>query len=186
MDGAPSEAVIHKLRDRLAALFTEQQPLLPPALGVESTSALRPSSLPLVPFFEKFFRTSKKRRVQPGLRTFVMAFAALFFTVLALALLSAAIVGSAPALPIFLSAILLGAFMPALGAGLYHHLRMQHLFVKLRLPGRGNVYGTISQTIILVSRDRRVHYFYRDTRGDTIEPWEETKCVIGDASKKDE
>lgn len=78
----------------------------------------------------------------------------------------------------FIAVVILGAFLPSLGAGLYHHLRMQHLFVKVVLPLKGHVYGTISQTIILVRRDATVHYFYRDTRGDTIKMWNETRFKI--------
>ncbi|ELR25278.1 uncharacterized protein ACA1_290530 [Acanthamoeba castellanii str. Neff] len=172
----PSQDETRKLRDRLAALFTEQQPLLPAA----TQAAGGPASMSLWSFFAKFFHTSVKRRVQPGLRTFLSASAALtvFFLVafLVYALtISSPSVSSSSLLASFFGCVVLGALVPSLLAGLYHHLRMQHLFVKLRLPWRRRpVYGTISQTVILVRRDRTVHYFFRDTRGHTIKPWEET------------
>jgi len=173
----PSQDETRKLRDRLAALFTEQQPLLPAA----TQAADGPASMPLWPFFAKFFHTSKKRRVQPGLRTFLSASVALtvFFLVafLVYALtISSPSVSSSSLLTSFFGCLVL---VPSLLAGLYHHLRMQHLFVKLRLPWRRRpVYGTISQTVILVRRDRTLHYFFRDTRGHTIKPWEETTLTF--------
>lgn len=179
-NGSPADADVWKLRDRLAALFTEQQPLFPLALTASDTSSSGPSALPILPFLEKFFHTSRKRRIQPGLRTFLVTCVALFSFLAALFLLTVCIdTGVAPSLGA-LAVLFLIALLPSLALGLYHHLRMQHLFVKLRVPGRGNAYGTISQTIILVRGDRQVHYFYRNTQGNTIQPWQETRFAIGD------
>jgi hypothetical protein len=163
-----------ELRDRLAALFTEQQPLVP-TTSARLAASDGPASMPLWPFLAKFFHTSKKRRVQPGLRTFLSGLAALTVFLLVAFLICALTSTSMPSLSLLVACIAMGAFVPSLAAGLYHHLRMQHLFVKLRLPWRrAPIYGTISQTVILVRRDRTAYYSYRDTRGDTIHPWQET------------
>jgi len=157
-----------RLRDRLASLFTEQQPILP--LGLPLAAPALP--MPLWPFLTKFFYTSKKRRIQPGLRTFLTLVFSIWFILAFLIIAWSTFTAGFPAFPFFFPSLFV-VFLFSLLVGLYHHLRMQHLFVRLRLPRKGNVYGTISQSIIIVRRDHTAQYFYRNTQGGTIMPWEE-------------
>jgi hypothetical protein len=109
---------------------------------------------------------------KPGLRSFLSCFAAFFLLfLLAFFISSSSLFGS-------LFVVLVGALVPALFVGLYHHLRMQHLFVKLKWPWGKHIFGTISQTVIIVRRDRQAPSFFRDTRASTIQPWEETTLTF--------
>jgi uncharacterized protein with NRDE domain len=54
----------------------------------------------------------------------------------------------------------------------YHHKVMNNLFVELRVPFyERKSYGTMSQTIIIVTNEGEINYFYRNTiekKGNSI------------------
>ncbi len=147
---------VYKLRDEVGSLFTEQQPLFSASTG--------PSPLPLLPLLAKFFCFSSRRRIQPGLRTSLVSLLICF-------LLSALF-----ATPQSYSGIAMVSVVVSFVVGFCHHVRLQHLFVRLPVPHRR--YGTISQTVIISCRDGSIHYFYRSTllnRRTAMDKWQEWK-----------
>ncbi|MCB9751115.1 MAG: NRDE family protein [Myxococcales bacterium] len=138
---------------RRAPVAAADEPALPPAridalrdALVEVFCERTLDGAPRGATLEKFLRWSRRRRLQPGARTALVAAPALWL-----------IAASARrAAPTRLLAALLG-----LGMGYAHHRRMQHLFVDV--PAGARRWTTVAQTVVLVDRHGVIHFHQRRT-----------------------
>ncbi|KAH3764938.1 Transport and Golgi organization 2 [Pelomyxa schiedti] len=109
---------------------------------------------------EKFL-PSRVRPLQPAFRTFLKVLALLTPIFLLLSLLMASSVASRIFCTLTASLIL------ALVAGFGHHFKMQRIFIDVYPPFLGFLsshrLATVSQTIILVSHEGEVFYYFRNT-----------------------
>jgi len=109
---------------------------------------LEKQASPWLPWISKLFYFSKVRRVQPATQTLLTTTCVL----------------------LFLFSVLLGfnltcfftSFFIALSCACYHHAKMNHIFVQLDLFPIIQ-WGTMSQTVVILTKTGKVFYFYRDT-----------------------
>lgn len=126
----------------------------------DSTSQMPPFSLPK--FLHKWIHFSSKRRVQPALRTlFLLLLISCFAFAFSLSFLG------------YSSLIFLGFFLLSfsLSVSLFHHYRMQGLFVHVPFPGKLE-WKTVSQTILIVTKSGNCYYFFRRTiKRNQLDKW---------------
>eukprot|EP01105_Mastigella_eilhardi_P021117 TRINITY_DN5082_c0_g2_i1.p1 TRINITY_DN5082_c0_g2~~TRINITY_DN5082_c0_g2_i1.p1 ORF type:complete len:225 (+),score=35.83 TRINITY_DN5082_c0_g2_i1:532-1206(+) len=142
------DASAEALRDILAEALTDR--------SVPSGSLLL--------MLKKFFTVTSKRPAQPGLCTALTLFPVLLLATLSLGLLCA---------PSLLAGSVFGvlsAVLVSIACGLLHHVELQRLFVNVQVPLLSKCglcssfhFATSQQSIVLVSEDGEVFYFYRDT-----------------------
>ncbi|KAH3766032.1 NRDE family protein [Pelomyxa schiedti] len=140
-----TSAAAEGLRNSLANLMSDS--------SIPSHSWLR--------IVEKFLPFSRVRPLQPAFHTFLSIFATLSITFLLLSLLMTCSIASR----LFWAST--ASFILALVVGFSHHVELQRIFVDIHPPFVGFLpswrFSTVSQTIILVSRDGEVFYYFRNT-----------------------
>eukprot|EP01095_Lingulamoeba_sp_RSL-Kostka_P008066 TRINITY_DN2640_c0_g2_i1.p1 TRINITY_DN2640_c0_g2~~TRINITY_DN2640_c0_g2_i1.p1 ORF type:complete len:386 (-),score=83.89 TRINITY_DN2640_c0_g2_i1:348-1505(-) len=172
-DDQDSDEKIVRLRDELDCLFDEK-------LKFDFKNYFDSDSYyNIFSLIGKFIYTSPTRRIQPGLRTSI--YSTCFLTILMFLLIFINIIffSSDTFISCLMDVILkplyylLISFFISLLIGLIigfvHHLYLQDIFVDIDLPFKK--YGTISKTCIIVTKDQKLHYYFKETKDKDKSKW---------------
>lgn len=69
----------------------------------------------------------------------------------------------------FIDAFVYSLFI-SLAVGMYYHLQMNYLFVNVKIPFFMD-YGTVSQTIVIKTREKKIYYFFRNVLSTKNSEW---------------